>query len=155
MRIAILVMLVGVPAFADDDPPSNSVTLQVGLLPGHTVMGSEYTRQLGAHLELGETTSFGRPWFTTTSNLVMVPRLRLARGTLRFALGLGVGLMDVDDGDLHYTTAELVADAVLTAALGPHLLLQLRGGLFGYIDQGPMGRAIAEPYGASGIGVRF
>lgn len=171
LRIAlVLALLVATATTALADPeaqvssattpaaPTGSLAVQLGILPGFTMVGLEYTHAITPHFELAADAAAGS-FFSSTLSASVIPRLHAAAGGWRFAVGAGAGIMRITDdvdGEGGLTSGTLVADALVGYETRSHLMVQLRAGVFGYLDRDDMNtQPSLGPIASLGAGFTF
>lgn len=69
-------------------PSAGSLALQLGILPGFTMVGLEYTHAVTPHFAIAADAAAGS-FFSSTLSASVIPRLHARAGGWRFAVGAG------------------------------------------------------------------
>ena len=148
------------PTESDDGPRDNTFTGQVGVLPGLTLFGFDYTRVVSPHFDLSGSLSFGSAFGDDTLQAAVIPHLRATAGAWTFEAGVGPSVARHTDDAMNTTTyPQLVGELLINYRTESNWIVQARGGAYGFCDGDHGGTDCSKldggPFGGLGLGRAF
>lgn len=145
-------------AQAESSPPSNTVTAELGLLPGLTQLGLEYAHPYGHYFDLAGSMSLGLVLDALSLQAAIVPHLRATAGSWTFKVGAGPGVAVYSYGDTD-VYPQLQAELSIEYRTKGNFVFHFRGGAYAFCDGNAGSLDCSDidkgPFGGFGIGKAY